>query len=111
VVEIYQGLRQNYENFPMGLGPTARNPIWRIGLRLHHLALDKGYRRALNQLRPRLNPHQLRQHSGEGDVTRESLLDGFRKRHVYAATDEILADVGAGTTWQETNSPPLPYPP
>jgi hypothetical protein len=26
-------------------------------------------------------------------VTRESLLDGFRKRHVYAATDEILADV------------------
>jgi hypothetical protein len=33
----------------------------------------------------------------KGAVTRESVLDAFRKRHLYAATDEILADVESGS--------------
>ena len=30
------------------------------------------------------------------DLTREAVLEGFRKRHVYASTDNILADVRCG---------------
>jgi hypothetical protein len=30
------------------------------------------------------------------DLTRESLLEAFQKRHVYGATDNILADVRSG---------------
>ena len=30
------------------------------------------------------------------DGTREALLDAFHKRHVYGATDDILADVRSG---------------
>ena len=31
------------------------------------------------------------------DVTRESVLEALKQRHVYASTDEILADVESGT--------------
>jgi hypothetical protein len=30
------------------------------------------------------------------DTSREAVLDAFKKRHVYAATDDILADVHSG---------------
>ncbi len=30
------------------------------------------------------------------DFTREAVLDGFKKRHVYASTDNILAEFRAG---------------
>jgi hypothetical protein len=30
------------------------------------------------------------------ELTRDAVLDGFKKRHVYAATDDIIADVRSG---------------
>jgi hypothetical protein len=30
-------------------------------------------------------------------VNREAILDGFKKRHLYAATDNIIADVSSGS--------------
>ena len=33
---------------------------------------------------------------GCGTPTREAILDAFQKRHVYGATDNILADVRCG---------------
>jgi hypothetical protein len=44
------------------------------------------------------------------DLTREAVLEGFQKRHVYGATDNILADFRSGEHIMgdafDTNSPP-----
>ena len=98
VVEIYQGLRQNYE---IPDGPRANSEKDSIGgwrpKGFISLALDKGYRLGFESSSDHISTHiSYANIVVKGDVTRESLLDGFRKRHVYAATDEILADVRSG---------------
>jgi hypothetical protein len=98
VVEIYQGLRQNYE---IADGPRANSEKDSIGgwrpKGFINLALDKGYRLGFESSSDHVSTHiSYANILVKGDVTRESLLDGFRKRHVYAATDEILADVRSG---------------
>jgi len=98
VVEIYQGMRQNYE---IPDGPRANSEKDSIGgwrpKGFISLALDKGYRLGFEASSDHVSTHiSYANIVVKGDVTRESLLDGFRKRHVYAATDEILADVRSG---------------
>jgi hypothetical protein len=98
VVEIYQGLRQNYE---IPDGPRAASEKDSIGgwrpKGFISLALDKGYRLGFESSSDHVSTHiSYANILVQGPVTRESLLDGFRKRHVYAATDEILADVRSG---------------
>jgi hypothetical protein len=98
VVEIYQGLRPNYE---ITDGPRANSEKDSIGgwrpKGFISLALDKGYRLGFEASSDHVSTHiSYANILVKGDVTRESLLDGFRKRHVYAATDEILADVRSG---------------
>jgi hypothetical protein len=98
VVEIYQGMRQNYE---IPDGPRAINEKDAIGgwrpKGFINIALDKGYRLGFESSSDHISTHiSYANIVVKGDVTRESLLDGFRKRHVYAATDEILADVRSG---------------
>jgi hypothetical protein len=98
VVEIYQGLRQNYE---IPDGPRANSEKDSIGgwrpKGFISLALDKGYRLGFESSSDHVSTHiSYANILVKGDVTRESLLDAFRKRHVYAATDEILADVKSG---------------
>ncbi len=98
VVEIYQGLRQNYE---IPDGPRANSEKDSIGgwrpKGFISLALDKGYRLGFESSSDHVSTHiSYANILVKGDVTRESLIDGFRKRHVYAATDEILADVRSG---------------
>jgi hypothetical protein len=98
VVEIYQGMRQNYE---IPDGPRANSEKDSIGgwrpKGFISLALDKGYRLGFESSSDHISTHiSYANIVVKGDVTRESLLDGFRKRHVYAATDEILADVRSG---------------
>jgi hypothetical protein len=98
VVEIYQGLRQNYE---IADAPRAINEKDAIGgwrpKGFINLALDRGYRLGFESSSDHVSTHiSYANILVKGEVTRESLLDGFRKRHVYAATDEILADVRSG---------------
>jgi hypothetical protein len=98
VVEIYQGLRQNYE---IPDGPRANSEKDSIGgwrpKGFISLALDKGYRLGFESSSDHVSTHiSYANILVKGDVTRESLIEGFRKRHVYAATDEILADVRSG---------------
>jgi hypothetical protein len=98
VVEIYQGLRQNYE---IPDGPRANSEKDSIGgwrpKGFISLALDKGYRLGFESSSDHVSTHiSYANILVKGDVTRESLLEGFRNRHVYAATDEILADVRSG---------------
>jgi hypothetical protein len=97
VVEIYQGDRQNYE---IPDGPRSNSEKDSIGLwrpkGFVSLALQKGYRLGFEASSDHVSTHMSYSAVLVKDGTREALLDGLRKRHVYGATDNILADVRSG---------------
>jgi hypothetical protein len=98
VVEIYQGLRQNYE---VPGGPRANTLEDTIGgwrpKGFVSEALDKGYRLGFEASSDHVSTHMSYANLYVKDITRESVLDALKQRHAYAATDEILADVECGT--------------
>ncbi|HZW33975.1 MAG TPA: hypothetical protein VFF52_24845, partial [Isosphaeraceae bacterium] len=97
VVEIYQGHRHNYEHFGAPRSPTEETQIggyqpkgfvWN--------ALRKGYRLGFQSSSDHVSTHW-----SYGVVlveanTRQALIDAFKQRHSYAATDNILLDVRSG---------------
>jgi hypothetical protein len=97
VVEIYQGLRQDYE---MPGAPRANSEKDSIGgwrpKGFVNLALEKGYRLGFEASSDHISTHMSYANLYVTGVTREAVLDALRKRHAYAATDEILADVESG---------------
>jgi hypothetical protein len=97
VVEIYQGDRQNYEMPDAPRANTAKDSIggWRPK-GFVDLALEKGYRMSFEASSDHISTHMSYCNILSRDATRESLLDAFHKRHVYGATDDILADVRSG---------------
>ncbi len=97
VVEIYQGDRQNYEMPDAPRSNSADDSIggWRPKGFIN-LALAKGYRLAFEASSDHVSTHISYANVFVKDVTRESVLDGLKKRHVYAATDNILAEVRSG---------------
>ena len=98
VVEIFQGCRQSYEieDAPRAISEKDAIGGWRPAGFINN-ALDKGYRLGFEASSDHVSTHISYANAVvKGDVTRESLLDAFRKRHIYAATDEILADVESG---------------
>ena len=97
VVEIYQGDRQNYEMPDAPRTNSANDSIggWRPK-GFVDLALEKGYRMSFEASSDHISTHMSYCNILARDGTRESLLDAFHRRHVYAATDDILADVRSG---------------
>ncbi len=97
VVEIYQGDRQNYEMPGAPRTNTEKDSIggWRPK-GFVDLALEKGYRLSFEASSDHISTHMSYCNILAKDGTRESLVDAFHKRHVYAATDDILADVRSG---------------
>ncbi len=97
VVEIYQGLRQNYE---MPEGPRANREGDSIGgyrpKGYVSLALQKGYVMSFEASSDHVSTHISYCNLYTTGTSREALLDAFKRRHVYAATDNILADVRSG---------------
>jgi len=97
VVEIYQGLRQNYE---MPEAPRANREADSIGgyrpKGYVSLALQKGYVMAFEASSDHVSTHISYCNLFVTGTSREAVLDAFKKRHVYAATDNILADVRSG---------------
>jgi hypothetical protein len=97
VVEIYQGDRQNYE---MPEAPRSNNGKDSIGgwrpKGFVNLALEKGYKLAFEASSDHISTHMSYCNLYVKDTSREAVLDAFKKRHVYAATDDILADVHSG---------------
>jgi hypothetical protein len=96
-VEIYQGFRQSYEN---ATGPRAATAVDAIG-NLHPLgyvseALAKGYRLGFMASSDRISTHIAYANVLVPEPTREAILDAIRKRHVYASTDNMIADVRSG---------------
>jgi hypothetical protein len=98
VVEIYQGDRQNYE---MPDAPRSNNEKDSIGgwrpLGFVSLALQKGYRLAFQASSDHISTHMSYCNLWVTAPTRDAVLEAFRKRRVYGATDNILADVRSGS--------------
>ena len=98
VVEIYQGDRQNYE---IPDGPRSNNAKDSIGgwrpKGFVSLALQKGYRLGFQASSDHISTHMSYCNLWVTEPTRAGVLDAFKKRRVYGATDNILADVRSGT--------------
>ncbi len=96
-VEIYQGDRQNYE---MPDAPRSNRENDSIGgwrpKGFIDLALAKGYKLSFEASSDHVSTHISYANVYATGVTREAVLDGFKRRHLYAATDNIVADVSSG---------------
>jgi hypothetical protein len=97
VVEIYQGHRHNYEYFGAPRGPTQPTQIggyqpagfvWN--------ALAKGYRLGFQSSSDHVSTHISYAVVLVEGPSRDGLVDAFRQRHSYGATDNIVLDVRAG---------------
>src|SRR3984957_6119347 len=98
VVEIYQGLRQNYE---IADAPRSNNEKDSIGgwrpKGFINLALEKGYKLGFQSSSDHISTHMSYASVLATGNSREEVVDALRKRHVYAATDNIIADVSSGS--------------
>jgi hypothetical protein len=98
VVEIYQGDRQNYEMPDAPRSNSEKDSIggWRPK-GFVNLALAKGYKLGFEASSDHVSTHLSYTNVFVKEVTRAGVLDGLRRRHIYGATDNILADVRSGT--------------
>jgi hypothetical protein len=97
-VEIYQGHRNSYEY--LGAPRVAHGPAdaiggWRpLGMVWNALALQ--YKLGFQASSDHISTHISYAVAIAEDATRAAVLDAFRKRHCYGATDNILLDVRSG---------------
>jgi hypothetical protein len=101
VVEIYQGIRNSYEMEGTPRSYSEKGSVV-SGEGWHpqgfvSVALDKGFRLGFEASSDHVSTHISYANLYVKDLTRESVLDALEKRHVFAATDAILADVESGT--------------
>jgi hypothetical protein len=94
VVEIYQGDRQNYE---MPGAPRANSADDSLGgwrpLGFVSLALQKGYRLGFQASSDHVSTHMSYCNLWVKEPSRLGVMEAFKARRVYGATDNILADV------------------
>jgi hypothetical protein len=97
VVEIYQGHRHNYEHLGAPRSPTQATQIggyepagfiWN--------ALEKGYRLGFECSSDHISTHMSYAVLLTDDISRQGVIDAFRKRHSYGATDNIILAVRSG---------------
>jgi hypothetical protein len=97
IVEIYQGHRHNYE---MPDAPRAPTEATNIGgyqpLGYISLALNKGIRFGFQSSSDHVSTHMSYAVALVEDKSRQGIIDAFKQRHSYAATDNILLDVRSG---------------
>jgi len=96
MVEIYQGDRQNYERPGAPRCPTADYSIggWEP-LGFVNLALLKGYKLSFQCSSDHLSTHISYANVYAPDLSRESLVQAIRERHIYGSTDNIVAEFSA----------------
>ena len=96
-VEIYQGDRQNYEKPGAPRSSTDKDSIGGYRPKGYvDLALEMGYKMAFEASSDHVSTHQSFANVLSAGINREGIMDGFRKRHVYASTDNILAEFRSG---------------
>jgi hypothetical protein len=93
MVEIYQGARQNYERPGAPRCPTEDDAIggWRPK-GFVNLALQKGYKFSFESSSDHGSTHISYAMILAEENTREAIVAAMKKRHTYAATDNIIAD-------------------
>ncbi len=98
VVEIYQGCRQNYEY--LGAPRSAKKAEESIGgwqpAGFVWEAFKKGFRLGFQASSDHVSTHISYGKVFVEQPTRQGILDAFKKRHSYAATDNILLVVTCG---------------
>jgi hypothetical protein len=97
VVEIYQGLRHNYERPDAPRAPTQETNIG--GFRpkgFINNALEKGYRFGFQCSSDHISTHISYAVVLTDDDSRQGIIDAFKKRHSYGATDNIVLVVRSG---------------
>lgn len=98
LVEIYQGIRQSDE---MPGAPRTSSETDAIGgyrpEGFINRALDLGYHLGFEVSSDHISTHMSYTCVYSRDATRKALMDGLKSRHVYGATDNILADVRSGS--------------
>ena len=97
VVEIYQGDRQNYE---MPGAPRSNSEADSIGGWQSHgwvsLAFEKGYQLSFEASSDHISTHMSYANVLVRDYNRQTVLDAIKARHIYGATDNIIADFRSG---------------
>lgn len=95
MVEIFQGHRNSYEHF--GAPRVARRPGESIGgwqpLGMVWNALAMQYRIGFQASSDHISTHISYAVAAAEEPTRAAVLDAFRRRHCYGATDNIVLDV------------------
>jgi hypothetical protein len=97
VVEIYQGHRHNYEHAGAPRSATQDTQIggYRPAGYVWN-AFEKGYRFGFESSSDHVSTHMSYGVLLAEEVSRQGIIDAFKKRHCYAATDNILLIVRAG---------------
>jgi hypothetical protein len=97
VVEVYQGDRQSYE-IPGALRAiSAADPVAGYNAKgWISLALQMGYRFGFESSSDHVSTHMSYGMAIVTSPTRQGIMDALSKRHIYGATDNILADVHCG---------------
>jgi hypothetical protein len=97
-VEIFQGHRNSYEHF--GAPRVARTPPESIGgwrpLGMVWNALSLQYKFGFQASSDHISTHISYAIAIAEDASRGAILDAFKRRHCYGATDNILLDVRSG---------------
>jgi hypothetical protein len=97
VVEIYQGHRHNYEHQGAPRSATEKTQIGGYKpLGFVWLALEKGYRFGFQASSDHMSTHISYAVALVEEPSAKALITAFKKRHCYAATDNILVDVRSG---------------
>ena len=98
IVEIYQGHRQNYEetNAPMAATSEAETIQGYRPAGFVWEAFKKGARLGFQSSSDHVSTHLSYGVAIVEDASPEGLLDAFRRRHSYAAQDNIILDVRSG---------------
>ena len=94
-VEIYQGYEANYEHEGAPRSATPETAKAHQGLRPAGYvwnAWAKGYKLGVQSSSDHISTHSSYACILVEDFTRQGILDAMRKRHTYAATDQIVMD-------------------
>ncbi|MCX7012894.1 MAG: hypothetical protein NTW86_10120, partial [Candidatus Sumerlaeota bacterium] len=97
VVEIYQGDRDSYEMPGAPRAVSAEKSA--AGFRpfgFVSLALKKGYRLGFQASSDHISVHMSYCNVWTESLSREAIFDALKKRHVYGATDNIVAEFHCG---------------
>src|SRR5439155_7803361 len=97
-VEIFQGHRDSYEH--LGAPRVARRASEAIGgfqpYGMVWNALAMQYKLGFQASSDHISTHISFAVAVAEDATRDAVLDAFRRRHCYGATDNIVLDVRSG---------------